>query len=485
MTRHYDAVVVGGRLSATIAAALLVKRGQRTLLIDQGELKSQGSDLLADIVPSPAGSLVMERVHDELGLRLESEGRLRPVKPGLQVVLPDHRLELSPKRERLTQEFARADAASLAGTLDRVKEASEEVARFLEESKELPASGFFDRRTAAATARRHAGVGTPAAERGLFEDGPAALHQTLLGLLPFITHLDARDAQLPTARLARPAQRWLQGLGQLEVEGGLRGLFLEHAERRAFERHDGAVAELLPAGKDVRLKLGHGDPDVTCDVLVDASTDLSGIEQIPSRKQKKDLALALQAARPKGRLHILEIELDARAIPPGMGRYLLLLNGRQGARDGADGPEDRPILLTRRPAGEGREALVCAHPVSSVRSHEEGVDQLEAAMRARVTRLVPFLEDASPAVRTLSGRGASGSRNAVLDHPLYDPDLDPAMGLTGVSMRTPHKGVLLAGPAVLPGLGVEGEYWSALQAVEAALVLRTGTKPKKRLLASA
>ena len=105
-------------------------------------------------------------------------------------------------------------------------------------------------------------------------------------------------------------------------------------------------------------------------------------------------------------------------------------------------------------------------------------------MRARVERLVPFLAEGNPVIRVLSGRGATRDQRSVLPHPLYDPELDPEPGLTGVGMRTPHKNLFLAGPAVLPGLGVEGEYWTALQAADAISVVKTGAKVKKHLLAS-
>ncbi|MCK6551660.1 hypothetical protein L6R52_37855, partial [Myxococcota bacterium] len=78
VTRHYDAVVIGGRLSAAILAALLAKRGVRGLLLDQGELATTDGRRLDDLVPSEQGSLAMELVTSELGIRedLKVKGRL-------------------------------------------------------------------------------------------------------------------------------------------------------------------------------------------------------------------------------------------------------------------------------------------------------------------------------------------------------------------------------------------------------------------------
>lgn len=492
MSRHYDVLVVGGRLSATIAAALLAKRGLRTLLVDQGELASQDPDLPWDLVPSPAGSGVMEKVHAELGIRLDADKRLHPVQPSLQVIFPDQRFELHPLERRLVAELARERAGQAEGAepaLARIRLGAEAVGAFLAEAKELPASGFFGKRAAGNAVRRHATAGAKVLEHRLFEGAPGELAEALLALLPFITHLDARSAdELTVARLSRPVARWLRGLGRLDAEGGLRTLFLEAAARRAFEIHRGAVARLEPDGKVLEVSLAQGREEITADCVLDASTDLSGIATIPAKKQKKELTLTLQAARPKGALHVLGFEVDEAVIPPGMGRYVILLNGRRDpSRFQLEGGalEDRPILLVRRAGTKpGRQELIASHPVSEVRAHAEGLDLLEASMRARVERLVPFLAEGNPVIRVLSGRGATRDQRSVLPHPLYDPELDPELGLTGVGMRTPHKNLFLAGPAVLPGLGVEGEYWTALQAADAISVVKTGAKVKKHLLAS-
>ncbi len=491
MTQHYDMVVVGGRVGATLTAALLAKRGFRTLLVDQGELASQDRHLLHDLVPACADSKVMERVHEELGIRLETEKRLKPIEPALQVVFRDQRIELSASRAGLVAELKRARAMPLdkaETVLVGLETEAEGVGEFLAAARELPANGFFQKRAAGNLMRRHSSLAQTLSEHDPLADAPEELRAALLALLPFATHLDASEPDSVTvARLVRPLQRWLLGLQQIELEGGLRGLFLEVAKRRAFDEHLGAVAKLEPGSKQITLELVQSRQAITADVVIDASTDLSGIETIATKLQKKELALTLQAAKPKGHLHVMGIEVDEDVLGPGMSQYLLLLNGRQdGARTDEDpnAMADRPIFVTRRPAEtKGRQELILAHPVSAVRAHAEGLDQLEAAMQARLQRLVPFLSDGNPKVHTLFGRGATRDHRPVLAHPLYDPELDPQFGLTGVSMRTPYKNIFLAGPAVVPGLGIEGEYWSALQAADAAVVAKTGSKPKKQLLA--
>jgi hypothetical protein len=60
-------------------------------------------------------------------------------------------------------------------------------------------------------------------------------------------------------------------------------------------------------------------------------------------------------------------------------------------------------------------------------------------------------------------------------HPLYEADLDEALGVSGLQVKGPWKNLFFAGREVLPGLGVEGEFYAGIQAaghVAAAL----GTK---------
>ena len=110
------------------------------------------------------------------------------------------------------------------------------------------------------------------------------------------------------------------------------------------------------------------------------------------------------------------------------------------------------MLVAMPDPAPGRARYVALHPVSEVRLHAEGLDRLERAMRARIERLVPFLNDGKPVITAATSRA----------HPLFDAELDPIAGVARVSIRTPYKNVLIAGPVVLPGLGAEGEHLSAL-----------------------
>ena len=99
----------------------------------------------------------------------------------------------------------------------------------------------------------------------------------------------------------------------------------------------------------------------------------------------------------------------------------------------------------------------------------------DAIVRARIERLFPFLPEGRPEPFM---PGASEHGPPFLSHPHFDPTLDELTGLGGVPTRSPLKHLFFAGPAVVPGLGQEGEYLAALQAADAVEGLLTGGKKK-------
>jgi hypothetical protein len=458
-TQHFEVVVLGGTTAAAAIAALLAKRGVRGLLVDEGETTSGP----ADVAFADPRSSAFDLVASEIGLVRELEHERRAAAAHrVQVVFPDMRAELPIERTALLDEGTRRlSAPRLGPVLEALDQLEERTAAFLAEAGELPAPGFFARQRLGGVARRHAGA---------LGDGRAALAQAgglgeaLAGLMPFLTYQDfVASEPLPALAVGRLAARFLRGLGAPPQPFGER--LLEVAEKSGFERVHGAIDRLEAGAKPLRFALAKSGGALTADVLIDASTDLAGLRTISQRGRPRALGVLLEAAIPRGQLHALALELDRAVLPPPLGDFVLLLNGRKAARAGEDGaPEadDRPILLLRAPLPSTpahRARFLALHPISHVSVHAEGVERLERVMRARIERLVPFYDEGHPSL----------SRAGVRAHPLYDHELDTVAGVARVSLRTPYKSVFVAGPVVLPGLGAEGELRTALAVTHAVL----------------
>jgi hypothetical protein len=479
-------MVVGGRLSATILSALLAKRGLRGMMIDQGELLSLDGKLLPDLVTAEQASLAMEIVHSELGVREDLKVRCRAVTPMMQAIFRDQRVDLTPDKKTLIADLGRAfsdDLGPLEAALLALEEMETQAGSFLANAGELPATSFFGRRAAMSAARKKADLTATVEAAKMLENLGPELTEMLFAPLPFISHIDGRrGSDVTVARFARVIGRFFRGIARLDDGKSMRELFLDVAERKGFDIKRGAVESIEPRGKQLHVRLaGASEALLTSDVLIDCSADLSGLDTIPHKQQSKELALMLQSAKPKGHLHALSIEVDAEVVSPGMADYLLLLNGRKDRtrfRSNDPDAEDRPILLTKRTGSSpDRIELIAVHPVTNVHEHAQRIEELETTIRARVERLLPFLPTGNPETRLLNARSA----RPLLAHPLFEAGLDPIAGMCGVPMRTSFKNIFVAGPAVMPGLGVEGEYFTALQAADACETLLKGHKRPKTL----
>jgi hypothetical protein len=489
--QNSQVVVLGGTRAAVLTAGLLARRNLRTVLIDQGELAGTPAGLFPDLLVSPEGSMPIRIVHEELGLTHELRVHTRPIKPVLQVIYPDQRLDLSTERESAQKEVQRAFGSSaghnyraLLGELDSFEN---EGGSFLSEIGALPPSGFFERRSAVRVKERFARATAVSGTASALGSSHEAVQELALALSPFLTYLDATGLEgMSLLRFARPVARFFRGLSRLDDGRSFRERVLEHVGATLTVIR-GAVEQIRPRRGAATLRLAGEREPLETSAVVDASADLSGLATLPLPDRPSKLAIALQAATPKGYLRVLSLVLDRTALPPALAETVLLLNGRKDARllpSGQPDGEDRPmLLLVRKHALPGRVRLILLHPLSRVRAQAVGVDRIDEVMRARLSRLIPFLEQSRPEMTALSSQGGARDAAASAEHPLFDPELDPIAGVGGVAMRTPWKHILIGGPAVLPGLGAEGEYLTALRAADQVEAVFRGNRRPAALAA--
>ena len=109
----YDAIVIGNDLSSLIAATTLSHHGIKTIFISEGNAQYiyTESGYTFNIDPSPLTGFgptqICSRLSADLGISLTDCTGLCLLNPGLQIIMPEHRIDFFCDREELIKEIER------------------------------------------------------------------------------------------------------------------------------------------------------------------------------------------------------------------------------------------------------------------------------------------------------------------------------------------------------------------------------------------
>jgi phytoene dehydrogenase-like protein len=490
--RLYDVCVVGSQLGGVVAGALLARRGFRVLhvahddpgfhYVDHGYVLPFGPAVL----PSPRHLPSAEAVLAELGLTTDVSRALAASDPDLQLLLPRHRVDLSREpgvlRIELRREWPR-EAEALEAAFGTLGTLFDFAGFFLRASPPLPPDGFVERHAVRKALKLAASApGAPARRADEarpfegFEDHE--LVRSLLTSHRFLTYLDGPPSPLSLVRLLggafRGTHRLPGGLGTLremvrrriaESRGELRGGPGEPALAAALELDGSRVAA-------VRLA---DSPDAHVARAFVVATDAEKLlALLPAELREGRGAASLRDVRATRQLLTVNLVVKETALPPALGDNVLALRDASGG-DGLDNAVFLQVLPARRDARKGSEKgtqpadtvaderVVCA---SGFVAAGEGRAALEAAatrIREAVADAIPFFERhlVAESAPVLAAAGASG---LPAPHPLYQVGRDDGLGVAGLPVRGAFKNLVFAGREVIPGLGVEGEFYAGIQA---------------------
>jgi phytoene dehydrogenase-like protein len=473
--RVYDVCIVGGGLGGAAAGALLSRRGFRVLLVDEGGpsptvadggwLFPAGPALRPAFRQLPAAEALLS----DLGLASDAARALEPLSPGLQLLLPRHRLELASEPEALRRELRRewpAEAAALEAALASLAEAAELGGALLKEAPPLPPAGLLERWSLGRAAKRASkATGLP---RVLLEGasplagaGAAPLAGALTALAGLLGRLAGPPSPLALGRLAGVAMLGLHRPvpGQPGIEEGLRRRITEVRGEVLGSAAEPARLESigLERGRLSTIRVaGYSDTWLARAFVV--ATPLARLgELLPAEGRSSRASRAMAAVRPDHRLLASHLLLRAAARPPGLGDAALVLE--------ADGAATGAVLLelsaARREPRRGAPAETASDhfTASAFMLLPPGGD--EAASRARLAQVLaaalPFHD------RHLVHRAEPPSAAHLLGF-----EAPTRYGVGGLPVRSPWKNTFLASGEVLPGLGLEGELFAGLQAAACA-----------------
>ncbi len=490
--RLYDVCIVGSQLGGVVAGALLARRGFRVLHVAHGDAGSGYIDhgyLLPfgpAVVPSPRHLPSAEAVLDELGLANDVSRALAPSDPDLQLLLPRHRIDVSRDPAILQAELRREwprDAEALEASLDALSKLFDFAGFFLRAAPPLPPDGFVERRAvkkALKLARSAPGAPALALDEARPFDGleDHEFVQSLVTAHRFLTYLDGTPSPLSIVRLLggalRGTNRLAWGLGTLremvrrriaESRGELRGGPDEPALATGFDLSGGRV-------EAVRLA-GSSDAHVARAFIAAMDAErLLPLLPAGARHGKAGSELGRVAA--SRQLVSVNLVVKQAALPPALGENVIALREAAGGdaienavfmqvlparRDSRKGAGDKPPVAE----GVADERVVCASAYVASGAERDALGAAAVRIREAVADAIPFFErhlvaESSPQI------AAAEKADLAPVHPLYASEAGDPLGVAALAPRGPFKNLFFAGRQVVPGLGIEGEFYAGIQA---------------------
>ena len=476
-SNYYDLIVLGSDLAGLVAAALVARRGKRVLVLPTAPLDGVDTAAPEPVVCDPAPILcgdspLFRRIFDELGVWQQIRRERQPLAGRLHLALPGHRLDLDPGLANLALELDRELPGSAAAWTAHQRAAAAAEAAWDEIlGGDVPAAGdgLWERRAVAKIAPLLAGGGDDLP--GL----PAAhpLRAASRAMLPWLA--DLAPAQVGEAAALRLAAQWERG--PEDLLGGvprLRAILLERLVTHAGEVKTGLrVAELIvQRGRITGLAFFGKRDHYGCEHLVLADDPAHILGDLgPVDALQAALGIPLGDARAVARRFVLTLEVDVAGLSPALDGVVVHLRETAG-------------WLERHGIGTSYirvDPTVVSDAQRVVVTHVVAAGERPAALRERVldgldrAGVLPFVHDHLRwSYSPHDGRGALDGRLRPLgDGPLdprpaaMDPILagaaaPPPLGVALIPHTTELRNLSLACRAVLPGLGLEGEFATAL-----------------------
>ena len=455
-TSFYDVVVIGDELAGAVAAAHLARRGFRVLVLCSAPVeRDHVGPWTVPHAPMALAGLegpALKRLVNELSLLQLLRRRVEPNHPLMQLLLPDHRLDVT--GDELHRELLRELPEEAAGW-DQYAAGAAAISRTLDtllvEDVTLPPDGFWDRRDLKRMAAQlPAGEGEP-------QLGPRA---KMLALLPALFTSDLMSpGRIPLARLTDQLAH-----GTFRLDGGregLRAMLLERVRTWAGEvRFDvGARSLLLRRNRVTGVALGIRDEQVGCNQVIAAMPAAELVELLEGSPPRR-LVEAAAIAAPLHR-YLVHLVVPIEALPDALGPLAY------AARDLDAPPEDGNMLAIH--VAQDQHAVLSVEALAAD-TRPEALARLRANVLEHLASLLPFLERHLLAVWSPhDGLPADGLANAVAQPPapmdaIWHLPAPRALGFCGLPHATGIKQAWFASRQQLPGLGFEGELiagWGA------------------------
>ncbi len=472
-TNFYDVIVLGDDLSGLVAATVCASRGLRVLVLESRtpqHVYRIGSYVLP-IQPLPlAGYLspIVRRVLDALNLEHALKRQIDHHDHSFQLVGPDTRINVGSDDSELCGELEREFNGSSANDYFLgASRVSEEFGRILDNGTQLFQAGFWDRRDVArieAKIRELADEWTQACPND-------AAGRSLLSLVAALT-VPSEPRTLSALALARNFGIWRSGVPRFAQDGEtLRQLLLEKFGNHSGETRQGAATGIpLRWNRATGILLDTGEQLGAGHILL--ATPISKLVDLLGEKHSRKLAQQCDNIAPAAYRYTLNLVVDSGGIPAGMARTVLAIADlQQPATNG-----NAFAIYRTEPDCEGR-VTITVTTTSRVPDKSESVQDvfgdLRVKLRQNLEMVMPFLAQHvlvahSPYESTPAEGIASDDFEALPPQPIWKSQFDNHFGVSALPFATGIKHVTCASNQVLPGLGMEGAFYTGWIAAKRA-----------------
>ena len=486
----YDTIVIGDDLSSLIAATILSHNGIKTILISEGNVQYTftESGYTFNVDPSPLAGFgptqICSRLSADLGIFITECTGLCLLDPGLQIILPDHRIDFFCDQAALLREMER-EFTGHAGDIHKlytpVLKISKIIGQWIGENPYIFPKSYKELVT-------------------LFKNIPTILGERLSlskalnrikSYPPLIRVFEAESALLSnfhtdsnngTTSILSAYTFSLPLRGLYYCTGG-NDLLLQSIKSRFADSGGQLIKNCsvigISAGKEI-------DVDIqTSDTL----SKIRGRYLIVSTKWEK-LKLFLLNDRKFRRLErrlksvksayypfTLHMGVHDKCIPEQMATYVaVIVDQNRKIMD------NNLILLEISAAGDtkraphGKRALSATVFLkeSPLLLKDEGLKEISNAVFQSLETFLPFLQENLDFLNIDKAIELSRKNQEVVNQK-YCMQSCPFLGLSSISNRTHIRNVYVTGGMLLAGLGFEGEILSGINAAN-SVIAREGKK---------
>jgi len=467
----YHIAVIGTDLSGLIFAALAARLGYRVVVIGQGDqrnaYKYKGFWFLRQLEhfigfnTSPA----VQKVFSELSLGLEMKNRPQAIET-LQIAMPRMRLDLGGAR-RLWERDCERELPGGLPILDRLDARLHHLTGLTD-----PALGVDEGHTLRPDVdhSHHDPLSELSEYHDPFGITDPRLRAVVEAPLVHLAGLLSEPADpIVTARL------WTHlRAGIHRFPGGIDGLkqvFVKKIRDQASDVRTDAYASsfVMRRGKIVAIELAERAESIGCELVVGNLDPRRLISLVPPDQRSDSWHSSLVAMNPIGWRMQVNVGVDPRVLPSGMGPELIWVGDPRGRLRG-----DNCLWISRpgigpHASGDNRpspgvvqlSALVEARSVSPTLA---ALQRTAASSLNALRLLVPWLDDHLKVVDVPAlvdtPEGLHIDPDALA--PVYGQALPDTLGASAFAAATPYKNLAFASDQRYAGLGFEGTCLGAL-----------------------